>query len=390
MNMPLSHMWYMAKRLRYENPHRHNNQVYINTFFPPVPSTAFDKFFNSVAKKKWVPFSIYFAVTDQCPYKCPHCSYGLHTKGRMDTNGALDVIAQIKSLGATIIGITGGEPLLRQDIVELVESIGDESSSIIFTTGYNLDEQLCSKFFRAGLGCLAIGIESPDGGEHDKTRGVEGSFQLALRAIQMSLEAGIYTAISTVATREKLLKGQVQQLAELATKYGVHEFRILEPIPTGGLQGRQEESLSAEESKRLADFHKQWNRKKKGPAVVCFSYLESDEMFGCGAGFHHLFVDAVGNVCPCDLTPLSFGNVTEEPLSEIWARMSQWFDRPRCGCFIKEICNKLGWGDGAVVLPLSEDQSIELCNAHRRNGKLPRIYKTLYRTKKIRHCSKSS
>jgi radical SAM protein with 4Fe4S-binding SPASM domain len=374
LSMPLSHMWYMAKCLRYENPRRHNGQVRINTFFPPIPSAAFDKFFNAVIKREWAPFSVYFAVTDRCPYKCPHCSYGLHTKGRMDTKSALDVIAQIKALGATIIGFTGGEPLLREDIVELVESVGDGSSSIIFTTGYHLDEQLCSEFFQAGLGCLAIGIESPDSGEHDETRGVEGSFQEALRAIQMSLEAGIYTAISTVATREKLLKGQLQELAELATKYGVNEFRILEPIPTGRFQGRQEEVLSIEETKRLADFHKQWNRRKKGPAVACFAYLESDEMFGCGAGFHHLFVDAVGNVCPCDLTPLSFGNVTEEPLSKIWAQMRQWFDKPRCGCFMKEICNKLGCGDRVVELPLSKNRSIELCNAHRRNGKLPKIY----------------
>jgi radical SAM protein with 4Fe4S-binding SPASM domain len=365
----------MAKRLRYENPHHHNGQVRINTFFPPVPSAAFDKFFNAVVKRQWIPFTIYFAVTDQCPYKCPHCSYGLHTKGQLDTAGTLDVIAQIKSLGTTTIGFTGGEPLLREDIVELVESAGEDTSSIIFTTGYHLNKQLCSKFLQAGLGCLTIGIESPDHREHDRTRGVEGSFQEALRAIQMSLEAGIYTAISTVATREKLQKGQVQQLAELATKYGVHEFRILEPIPTGRFQSQQEKVLSAEETKYLADFHKQWNRKRRGPAVVCFAYLESDEMFGCGAGFHHLFVDAVGNVCPCDLTPLSFGNVTEEPLSEIWTRMRQWFDRPRCGCFIKEICNELACGDAPAELPLGKTQSIELCNAHKRNGKLPRIYK---------------
>jgi MoaA/NifB/PqqE/SkfB family radical SAM enzyme len=87
-----------------------------------------------------------------------------------------------------------------------------------------------------------------------------------------------------------------------------------------------------------------------------------------------LCVAAVGNVCPCDLTPLSFGNGTAEPLSEIWAQMRQWFDKPRCGCFMKEICDKLGCGDGAVELPLGKNRSIELCNAHRRNGKLPKIY----------------
>ena len=50
---------------------------------------------------------------------------------------------------------------------------------------------------------------------------------------------------------------------------------------------------------------------------------------------------AVGNVCPCDLTPLSFGNIFEETLASIWERMGQIFSKPRCGCFSKEICRKL-------------------------------------------------
>ncbi len=380
--LPASHLWYLAMQFRNENPHRHNGKLYINTFFPPYPSKAFDRFLDTAIKRKRIPYSTYFAVTDQCPYNCPHCSYGLHKKGRLDTKQALNVMEQIKSLGTITIGFTGGEPLLRDDIVELVEAASDETSSIMFTTGYGLSEALADKLKIAGLGCMMIGVESDNPSEHDKTRGVAGSFDEAIKAIGLSLEAGFYTAISTVGTKDKIKNGQIQRLAQLAKKHGIHEFRVLEPIPTGSLYDQKDEVLSEDESKELTEFHKQWNRKNKGPAISCFSYLESDEMFGCGAGFHHLFIDAIGNICPCDLTPLSLGNAFEESLEDIWIKMEQLFDLPRCGCLMKDICNRTNGLNDAQTLPLSPEDSIALCQNINRNEKLPAIYKHLFKDHK--------
>ena len=173
--------------------------------------------------------------------------------------------------------------------------------------------------------------------------------------------------------------GTIERLAEFATKHGVHEFRILEPVPTGRLKDEKAWMLTAEESKQLADFHKKWNRKGEGPAIACFSHLESDDMFGCGAGFHHLFIDAVGNVCPCDLTPISLGNVFDEPLLEIWNRMSKWFDMPRCGCFMGQICEEMA-GEG--TLPVCQKKASDLCDGNRRSDKLPAIFANLLKGRK--------
>jgi len=376
--LPVKHLLYMAKVLKWENPHYHNGKYYINTFFPPYPSKAFDRFLSAVIERKRIPYSTYFAVTDKCPFKCPHCSYGLRQKGAMDTRAALDTIRQIKSLGTITIGFTGGEPLLRDDIVELVNSAGDDTASILFTTGYRLDKELAAKLQNANLGCLMIGIESDNAEVHDNIRGVKGSFQQAVKAIELSIEAGLYTAISTVATKDKIRNGSIRRLAELADKSGVHEFRILEPIPTGSIFGHTDEILTEDEAKGLADFHKQWNCRNRGPAISSFSHLESDEMFGCGAGFHHLFVDAIGNVCPCDLTPLSFGNLSAEPLADIWQRMEQFFGLPRCGCFMKEICPQL-CNSSKQILPFDTNKSLELCKSRRNDGKLPGIYQNLFK-----------
>ena len=105
--------------------------MWVNTFFPPYPSAAFDRFLGAVLERRRVPFSTYFAVTDECPYRCPHCSYGKHQKGSLDTEGAKDVIRQIESLGTAMIGFTGGEPLMREDIVELVDYVGGRMASVM-------------------------------------------------------------------------------------------------------------------------------------------------------------------------------------------------------------------------------------------------------------------
>ncbi len=376
--LPLRHLFYMASVMRYENPRRHNGQLHINTFFPPIPSKAFSRFMRSAAELQRVPFSTYFAVTDQCPFSCAHCSYGHHQPGALPTQKAIDVIGQIKSLGTCTIGFTGGEPLLRDDIVELVNAVGDDTESIIFTTGHKLTAERACQFARAKLGCIMIGIESSDKNKHDAVRGAVGSHDEGVQAIRYALEAGLYTAISTVATRDKINSGELERMAQLASEYGVHEFRVLEPVPTGSFSDNIDERLTAEESKQAANFHKEWNRQGAGPAVASFAWLESDEMFGCGAGYHHLYIDAVGNVCPCDLTPLALGNVFDTPLTEIWQQMADSFDLPRCGCFMKEICQQVN-SQGGTSLPLSPDQSIGLCQKNKRKEELPKIYSNLFR-----------
>ena len=375
--LPLGHLLNMAAKLRNENPHKHNGQLRINTFFPPYPSPAFDRFLDSAIKRARIPYSCYFAVTDQCPYSCPHCSYGKHQPGRLDTEGALKVIDQIKSIGTVTLGFTGGEPLLRDDIDKLIAAAGD-CATIVFTTGYNLTTRLAHKLSDAKLGCLMIGMESDKRHEHDGIRGVCGSFDAGVAAVKTSLDAGLYTAISTVATAAKIENGLIERMTLMAADMGVHEFRILEPIPTGSISGHSEKILTSEHSKRLYDFHVSWNRQNAGPAISGFSYLESDELFGCGAGYHHLYIDALGNACPCDLTPLSFGNILDRPLADIWQEMDRYFHHPRCGCLMKEICTDISEHSGQQ-LPLPPDISNSICSRVKPSDELPGIFKKLLR-----------
>ena len=372
--VPVGHLWYLWRRMRNEKPHRFAGQTRINTFFPPHPSPAFDRFCASVVARARVPFSTYLAVTGRCPFRCPHCSYAGRTGTEMTTDQMLDVIGQIKGIGTCTLGLTGGEAMLRGDLADLVAAAGPEMASIVFTTGRGLDEGRASDLARAGVTCVTVGIESADAVEHDEVRGAVGSFDEARAAVAACRAAGVYTAVSTVGTHERLRDGQLDRMYDLAQEWGVGEFRLLAPVATGGLTGCAAAMLSDEEMRALAEFHVAHNRRRGGPAVASFAYLESADMFGCGAGYHHLFVDAAGEVCPCDLTPLSFGNVRDEPLADIWTRMGEHFSRPRCGCLMGELVGEI---PPDAPQPLPPEQSAAICPRCARGAPLPEAYKRL-------------
>ncbi|ARN56905.1 radical SAM/SPASM domain-containing protein [Sedimentisphaera salicampi] len=372
--LPAKHLLYLARKMGSENPHMHSGKLWINTFFPPIPSPAFDRFMDSVLARARTPYSAYFAVTSRCPHSCAHCSFAGRQAGELPTADALEIISQIDSLGCPVIGFTGGEPLLRKDLPELIEAASKNASTVLFTTASGLTEPIARKLKDAGLSSVMVGIESAEMAEHNRLRGRENSFRQAFEGIKIAKQAGLYAAASTIAFREKIRSCEIEKIARFCESLGAMELRILEPIPTGGVCGDDSIILSSEESREMADFQKRWNRRKTSLAVCSFSHLESGEMFGCGAGYHHLFIDSAGNVCPCDLTPLSFGNALEKPLSEIWQEMEQFFPLPRRGCFMKEAAKKGILPAAGSALPAGPETSRNICRQLPRRGRLPKVY----------------
>ncbi|MFW5798371.1 MAG: radical SAM protein [Planctomycetota bacterium] len=373
--LPVEHLLFLARRLQWEKPRRFAEQVHINSFFPPWPSPAWDRFCRVLIRRSRIPLSVYIAVTAACPYRCAHCSYGRRTGTPLDTDNMVALIGQLKDLGVPMVGFTGGEPLLRDDLEQLVEAAGPDMSTILFTTGHGLDARRATRLARAGLGCATIGIEAADATRHDAVRGASGSFDQARRAVQHCLDAGIFPAVSTVGLHERLVSGQLESMYDLACRWGVGEFRLLAPVPTGALLGQAGVMPSEHDGRAMVDFHRRHNREHTGPTVASFAWLESATMFGCGAGYHHLFVDAHGNACPCDLAPLSLGNVVDESVRAVWSRMARWFARPRRHCLMREVLPRLD--PSTETLPLPRPQSEAICTACTHDGTLPDGYRHL-------------
>ncbi|MBU3918618.1 radical SAM protein [Patescibacteria group bacterium] len=370
---------------------RFSNVYVVNSFFPPFPGKAFEQIFNGTSHmdkelfknykigKKVAPLSCYIAATNSCPYHCWHCSAAdRKLNDNMSTGALKSLIRDLQDMGTAIIGFTGGEPLLRNDLVEIISSIDDRSVSLVFSSGYDLTNKKAQELKKAGLFGFAVSIDHYDPDEHDKIRGYKGAFDKAIEAVKASLGAGLFTIIQTVATKGLLNTGGIWKIIDLGKSLGVHEIRIMEPIKSGKLIGEKGVFLNDDERKQLISIHKKGNKIRGYPIITTFAHFESPDQFGCGAGVHHSYIDASGNLYPCDFVPMSFGNIKEESIKSLWSKMNKAMGgRPKLNCFMQQYSNRIKEvSDGSF--PLSPEVSQKICkNCIADKGRLPKFFEIM-------------
>ncbi len=326
----------------------HNNMFILSSFLPPFPSKPFFRifengihedlpFYDFARALRRAPISIHLSITNRCMYNCKHCCNKFKEINDLSTSQLIDLVKEIQDLGVSVIGITGGEPLLRKDLPEILSNIDDRSIVILLTTGYGFDIEKAKELKKSGLFATLISIDSAFEDKHDENRGFKGAFRIAADALKISRKIGLYTMIGTVATNENIENGDMVEIFRLGRKLGVHEIRVVDMTPAGNLIHAQPDELISNESRmKLRDLHVLYNKKKVYPKISTFSYIEGGTAIGCPAGSFHGYIDAEGNLYPCDLVPISFGNIKDRPLRELWREMNDTIKYPKRSCFAME------------------------------------------------------
>jgi MoaA/NifB/PqqE/SkfB family radical SAM enzyme len=304
-----------------------------NTFAPPVGSRPQYRALIGLVKtnvlKRAFPVAMTFAVTYKCQCKCIHCSAGKFARNGMaelSTKEAKRVIDESQKLGVTIIAFTGGEPLLREDIFELISYVDKKKAMpIMFTNGQYLTEKNVQKLHDSGLYSLFVSIDSHIPEDHDRFRGVSGLHKSAIEGIKRAKEKGIMVGFSSYATRTNANHEVYKELYKLAQELKLHNFILFDGVPTGNMLKNMGEMLTPDQREEIRRFSSDIFKDKKVPPLSSQSWQNSIEAnlagIGCLAGNIQFYVSAYGDVTPCDFTPLSFGNVRKESLKKIWNRM---------------------------------------------------------------------
>lgn len=346
-----------------------HEQYVINTNFPPYPSRAFDNLaehFSQIGDSTQRKlYSVTLAVTNRCNYRCWHCYNAGRSQVDIQFPEMKKIVGELRSLSTVMVTLTGGEPLLRNDLEEIAGLFDENTCLNLNTTGSGLTPARARALRDSGLFGVGISLDSIHPQEHDRLRGKKGAFKTALRALETASQNGLYPYLIAVATRDFLEPGHFRSYLELAAETGAFEIHLLEPCPAGRLAGKKEVVLTKAEKEQILSYQKEIAQRTDLPILSTFLYIESPEAFGCGAGLTHLYIDGSGEVCPCNLVPLSFGNVTREPLSRILAGMSGYFRRPRTTCVGRTLSKYID-GDS---FPLAPGRSAEICENH-----LPRVH----------------
>jgi MoaA/NifB/PqqE/SkfB family radical SAM enzyme len=279
----------------------------------------------SVYQWRKLPDFVSVAVTDACNCACEHCSATSMARSGaplLSTAEWKGVLRQAQDLGVSTVSVVGGEPLLREDVCELVASVDkDRSQVILFTNGWLLADR-ARDLARAGLTSVLVSLDSADRAQHDRRKALPGAFDRAVAGIAVARRRGLLVGISAVVRPEDVESGALGRLCDLGRDLGVNQVLFFDAVPTGNYLHRVDLSWSNPQLDAIVDACAAYQARPDYPGVHSYTYSKSHRGIGCAGGVSQLYVSARGDVCPCDFDPSSVGNVREAPLHALWDRFS--------------------------------------------------------------------
>src|SRR4030042_6764359 len=273
----------------------------VHSHLPPINSPAYGRFIDEhLLGRTDGPSHAQAGLTHACPQRCAYC-YNKGRSGRvMDPAIIKPTIRELKNLGVFWLGLTGGEALLNKDLLQIVESAGADCSVKLFTTGSTLTPQLASDLWKAGLFSVSVSLDDWREEDHDRARGTPGAFREALRAIEAFQKTdGLHVGVSAVLSREGIVRDEAEALLLFLLGLGVDEGWLSEAKPSAPAFWQSDLVITETEREKLVALQDQYNRDGR-IAVNYLGHFEGRDDFGCNAGHKMVYVDAFGEVGPCD------------------------------------------------------------------------------------------
>ena len=306
-------------------------------------------------------------VTLACNLRCIHChaSSGTPSPDELTTEEGfrlLDELAKVREFRMLVI--TGGEPLVRKDIFDLLAHGKELGFSYVIATNATLiTEETAFRLKENGVSGVAVSLDAPVSSIHNMIRNHERAFELAIRGIKNAKRAGLVIQVNFTAMDYNLhtLEGTI----DLVNDIGADIMLVYQLVPVGRGRNIRDASLGRERNKRLYEII---TRKQRDSRTIVkpvampqyWSYMIKSNgdngllrgigkafFHGCTAGRGLVYIKANGDVWPCPFVEVRAGNVREEPFTKIW-REAEVFKNLRnrketlkgkCGtCKFNEIC----------------------------------------------------
>ncbi len=323
----------------------------LHLYLPAYPTRAF---FEAVRAKLVArppkPVSVVFSITKACAYHCPHCYQRRDAGLDVPEELLIQTACAVVDAGVSFMNVEGGEPLLRFDrLLALVRAMDERVEIWVNTTGAVDPENAAllrgrlAQLRDAGMCGIMVSIHSPEREAHDAFTGVTGSFDAACAVLRVAGELGLGTAINSVLPADAIRRGGIGAIMALADACGCAFVQLIHPKPSGlwlnggrGLDDACEADVLALIRKAHAARNAAFTR---GAALSAQIFEERPDGLGCTAGgVDRFYVNATGEVQPCEFLNLSFGNVRDEPFADIFARMRAAFPAPST----RWVCTELG------------------------------------------------
>ncbi len=290
---------------------------------------------------------VVFNCTGRCNLKCVHCyssSEGCEREPEMTTAQARGLIEQAAGFGCPVLLFSGGEPLLRGDLFELIAFAREKGlRTVLSTNGTLITEQAAETLAGLDLSYAGISLDGPEA-MHDRFRGKQGSFAATMRGIENCRKAGIRTGLRFTMTRENI--DRIETIFAIAAEAGIRRLCFYHLIRTGRAEQLGDQMPSSEQTRRAMDtLLRETDRLVEadgadevltvgnhadGPYLLMRLKEDKPEHLSAAEEFLHraagnrvgqniAAVDWAGRVTPDQFwRNYSLGNILERPFGEIW------------------------------------------------------------------------
>ncbi len=324
------------------------------------------------------PFTIAWEVTRACAFACVHCRADAQHKRdprELTTEEGFALIDRFKAFGNPILIFTGGDPMMRRDLFDLIAYATEKGLRCSLTptaTALPTKERL-EKAKEAGIRRIALSLDAPSPEVHDEFRKVEGSWERTMNILRNAQAAGLSAQVNTTATKHNV--DLLPEMVSFVEEVGAVQWSVFFLVPTGRAQ--IEQMISAEEHERvfnwLYDLSNESSFDIKATAAPMYRRVaierrkaeatEGETVTFQGAGFQYddglhrpvkgvndgkgfLFVSHIGEIMPSGFLPLSVGTVRELDVVEAYREHPVFKDlrdvtklKGKCGiCEYREVC----------------------------------------------------
>jgi AdoMet-dependent heme synthase len=305
------------------------------------------------------PRLVSWNVTSACPLRCPHCYIDAGQPvpagpDELSTSEGRSLIDALALAGTRVLILSGGEPLLRKDILDLVRYGTLKGLRMaIGTSGTLLDWKCAENLKAAGISSVAISLDSLRPSIHDRFRGVQGSWRKAMKGITACLDEEIPIRINTTVSGENF--AELGDIVSFGQGLGIHDFQVFFTVPVGRAADSKIPDPERYES-MIGEVLEKTARPGISVRPTCvpqFMRIAKEQGFdhpswsrGCIAGLSYCRICPDGEVTPCPYLPVTGGNVRKTTFSDIWTTSPVFISlrdpkalRGKCGrCEYQNIC----------------------------------------------------
>ncbi len=317
------------------------------------------------------PLLVIWEVTQACDLACMHCrasAMPARNPGELTTEQGYRLLDEIRSFGDPLMVFTGGDPLKRPDLFDLIRHSVDLGLRTNVTPSATplLTASAIDRFKKSGVARMAISLDGPDAETHDSFRGVAGTFDRAMFALRHARDIGLDTQLQTTVTRRNLNK--LAQVAERVAEVRGRMWSLFFLVVTG--RAMADDDLTAQEYERVFKFLYDISKiapfdVKTTEAMHYRRYVAQRQKAehgsttetanargmvwrtaGVSDGKGFVFISHTGEIFPSGFLPVSAGNVQDDSLVRVYRDSSLFrilrdtdMRQGKCGaCEYQKIC----------------------------------------------------